>query len=126
MRRLSIAAVMTLFLVACGSGGGGILGGLGDILGSGGSDQPSDVRGTVTSVDTSAQRINLDVQYVNNLRDNRSNQTVYYDSNTRVEFNGNTYNVTDLERGDEVTIRGTNNSGRYVASVVTVTRNVRG
>lgn len=126
MRRLSIAAVMVLLLAACGSGGGGILGGLGDILGSSGADQPSDIRGNVVSVDTSAQRINLDVSYVNNLRDNRSNQTVYYDSQTRVEFNGNTYNVTDLERGDEVSIRGTNENGRYVADVVTVTRNVRG
>ena len=124
MRRLSIAALM-LLLVACGSGGG-ILGGLGDILGSTGSDTPSDIRGSVVSVDTSAQRINLDVSYVNNLRDNRANQTVYYDSNTRVEFQGNTYNVTDLERGDEVSIRGTNDGGRYVADVVTVTRNVRG
>ena len=126
MRRLSIAAVLTLFLVACGSGGGGILGGLGDILGSPSSDQPSDIRGTVVSVDTSAQRMNLDVAYVNNLRDNRSNQTVYYDSQTRVEYNGNTYNVNDLERGDEVSIRGSNDGGRYVADVVTVTRNVRG
>ena len=126
MRRTSIAALAlcAVLVVACGSGG--VLGGLGDILGSTSSDQTSDVRGTVVSVDTGSQRINLDVAYVNNLRDTRANQVIYYDSQTRVEYQGNTYSVNDLERGDEVSIRGSNDGGRYVADVITVTRNVRG
>jgi hypothetical protein len=42
-----------------------------------------------------------------------------------VEYQGSTYAVNDLERGDEVTIRGSNDGGRYVADIITVTRNVR-
>ena len=34
--------------------------------------------------------------------------------------------MNDLERGDEVSIRGSNDGGRYVADVITVTRNMRG
>ena len=44
-----------------------------------------------------------------------------------MSYQGNTnYNITDLERGDEVSISGYNNNGRYVAQTITVTRNVRG
>jgi hypothetical protein len=121
MRRLVLALAL-VSLAACGSVG---LGDLGGILGSPSAEQSSDVRGTVNSVDTNNRVINLDVGYVNNLRETRSGQTIYYDSNTRVEFNNNTYNVTDLERGDEVSIRGHNDNGRYVAETITVTRNVR-
>lgn len=118
MRRATLLAA-ALLVAACGSVG---LPDLGGILGSPSSDQSSDVRGTVTGIDTSAQLIYLDVSYVNNLRDNRSGQSVYYDSNTRVEYQGNNYNVNDLERGDEISIRGSNRSGRYVAETITVTR----
>lgn len=121
-RKLSVLA-MVLLLAACGSGG---LGGLGDILGSTGSTDTSDIRGTVSRIDTSNQMIVLDVSYINNLRDDRQGSTVYYDSNTVVEYQGNKYSVTDLERGDEVSITGRNSGGRYIADRVVVTRNVRG
>ena len=105
----------------------GDLGGtLGDILGSTGTDDASDIRGTVNRIDTSNQTIILDVSYVNNLRDDRQGSVVYYDSNTVVEYQGNQYNVTDLERGDEISITGRNTGGRYVADRIVVTRNVRG
>jgi hypothetical protein len=125
MRRVSFAAVV-LLLAACSSSG--ILGDLGGILGSPSADQPSDVTGTVRSIDTGAQRIDLDVSYVNNLRTSGSNSTgsIYYDSRTRVQYNNQSYNVTDLERGDQISVRGSNNNGRYVAETITVTRNVRG
>lgn len=123
-RKLSMLA-MVLLLAGCGSIGD--LGGtLGDILGSTGADDASDIRGTVNRVDTSNQSIVLDVSYVNNLRDTRQGSVVYYDSNTVVEYQGNRYNVTDLERGDEVAITGRNTGGRYVADRIVVTRNVRG
>ena len=63
---------------------------------------------------------------MNNLRTSQSGQSVYYTSNTRVLYNNQTYSPTDLERGDQVSITGSNNSGRYVADTITVTRNVRG
>ena len=125
MRRATIL-VAVLFLAACGSSSP--LGDLGGIFGSQSKNNPSTVNGTVTGIDTSQQRVDLNVTYVNNLRPNSSQSTgsVYYDSNTRVTFKGNNYNVTDLERGDEVSVAGYNNNGRYVAQTITVTRNVRG
>jgi hypothetical protein len=103
----------------------GGLGDLGGILGSSGTDDPSDLHGVVTMVDTGAQRIDLNVDTVNNLRETVSNTSIYYDSQSVVRYNGQDYRPNDLERGDEVTVRGTNRNGRYVADTITVTRNVR-
>lgn len=122
MRRATLLVAMIL-LAGCSS-----LGDLGSILGSGSPTQSSNVNGVVTNVDTSAQRIDLTVTYVNNLRPSSSQSTgsIYYDSHTRVTYQGRNYNVTDLERGDEISVTGANNNGRYMADVITVTRNVRG
>ena len=119
MRRASFILAATLALAGCGT----ISDTLGGILGSPSVDQPSDVRGTVNSVDTRSQRIDLDATYVNNLRDTSSRiESIYYDNRTVVEYSGNQYNVADLERGDEVSVRGFNDNGRYVAQTITVTR----
>jgi hypothetical protein len=123
MRRTAFVLTAVLLTAACGSSGG--LGSISDIiLGSPSTSQSSDVRGTVTSVDTGARRIDLDVSYVNNLRDNNNGQrgSIYYDSNTRVTFQGRDYTVADLERGDEISVTGVNDNGRYVAREITVTR----
>ena len=130
MRRatfITSAILATLMLASCGSMGNG--GSLGDIiLGSPSTTQSSDVQGYVSSVDTRNQLINLDVQYVNNLRQSGgTNQrgTIYYDSRTRVLYNNREYNVTDLERGDQISVRGFNDNGRYVAEQIDVLRDVR-
>jgi hypothetical protein len=124
MRSASLLLV-ALLLSACGGLGG--LGSLGDILGSPSTSQPSDVRGTVEYVDTSAQRIDLNVTHINNLRDDRTQRgAIYYDSRTRVLYQNREYRVTDLERGDEVSVTGVNDNGRYVAQTITVLRNIRG
>lgn len=125
MRRATLLIGVVLLAAACGSS---TLGDLGSIFGSTSKSNPSSINGTVTGLDTSQQRIDLNVSYVNNLRPSSSQSTgsVYYDSNTRVVYNGNSYNVTDLERGDEVSVAGYNSNGRYVAQTITVTRNVRG
>jgi Domain of unknown function (DUF5666) len=123
MRKGSFVLVAVLLTAACGSIGD--LGDLGGILGSPSASQASDVRGTVSSVDTAGQRIIMDVAYVNNLRNTQNAQSIYYDNNTRVEYQGQTYSPADLERGDEISVRGHNDGGRYVAEVITVTRNVR-
>ncbi|HET7712578.1 MAG TPA: ShlB/FhaC/HecB family hemolysin secretion/activation protein [Thermoanaerobaculia bacterium] len=123
MRRFAFIAPL-LLLAACGSSG---LGDLGGILGSPSTDRPSDIRGVVDYVDTRAQRIDLDVSYINNLREDRQNQSIYYDSRTRVEYRGRSdYRVEQLERGDEISVRGFNDGGRYVADTITVTRSVSG
>lgn len=128
MRRATLVLTVLLLTAACGSmGGDGGLGSIGDIiLGSPSSTQTSDVKGAVTYVDTSAHRIDLDVTYINNLRDNNNGQrgSIYYDNDTRVVYQNNNYNVTDLERGDEISVVGVNDNGRYVARTITVTRDV--
>lgn len=128
MKKVSFlgAAVLGLsLLTGCGSGGD-ILGGLGSILGSSSPTQSSDVQATVNSIDTANQRIDVNVNMVNSLRNTQSGQSIYYDSNTRVVYGNSTYNVTDLERGDQISVQGVNSNGRYVAQTITVTRNVRG
>ena len=126
MRRATLVLTALLLTAACGSmGGDGGLGSIGDIiLGSPSSTTSSDVRGQVEYVDTSARRIDLDVTYINNLRDNNNGQrgSIYYDNNTRVLYQNNEYNVTDLERGDEISVVGVNDNGKYVARTITVTR----
>ena len=124
MRRVSLVLSIMVLTAACGSLDS--LGDLGGILGSPSSTQPSDVRGTVSSIDTAARRLTVDVAYVNNLRSTQSGQTIYWTDQTRVEYQGQTYRPEDLERGDEISVRGSNNNGQYVAEVITVTRNVRG
>jgi hypothetical protein len=131
MRKISVVAALAavLLLAACGSNSG--LGGLGGIFGTpqtSSSSNPGTIGATVNSVDTSNQRIDVTVNYVNNLRNSQGNQSIYYDSRTRVVYNGNNgYNVSDLERGDQISVTGTtDNNGRFIADTITVTRNVRG
>lgn len=124
MRKALLAVSIVIFAAACGSSGIG-LGSLGDILGSTSSDDRSDVRGTVVRVDTNDQRIDLDTNYVNNLQDSRQGQSIYYSSNTVVEYENKKYSPADLERGDQISIVGANSNGRFVAERITVTRNVR-
>jgi Domain of unknown function (DUF5666) len=125
MRRATFVLAALLMTAACGSMGDGGLGSIGDIiLGSPSSTQSSDVKGTVAAIDTGARRIDLNVTYVNNLRDNNNGQrgSIYYDNNTRVTYNNQDYQVTDLERGDEIEVRGVADNGRYVASQIIVVR----
>jgi hypothetical protein len=76
------------------------------------------IRGTVNSVDTSRRTITVDRGYGSYL-------TVEYDTSTPVYYNNSTYRAADLERGDEIEIRGTDlGSNRLRASNITVTRNV--
>ena len=129
MRRASFVLAALLLTAACGSAGGG-LGSIGDIiLGSPSTTQSSDVRGVVTNVNTSNSSIDLDVSYINNLRNTDANSqrgTIYFDSRTRVVYGGRDYNVNDLERGDEIAVKGVNNNGRYVAETIEVVRDVSG
>lgn len=123
LKRTFIVALAAAFVVACGSGIG--LPDLGDILGSSSPDDRSDVRGYVQRVDTSAQRIDLDVNMVNNLRDDRAGSTIYYDRDTVVEYQNQQYRPEDLERGDYIGVEGSNVNGRYIADRITVLENVR-
>src|SRR6185295_1728989 len=126
MRRATFVLAALLLAAGCGSTGNGGLGSIGDIiLGSPSTTQSSDVKGTVSNVDTSNRRIDLNVSYINNLRNSSGQQgSIYYDNNTRVVYQNNNYNVADLERGDEIEVVGVNDNGRYVATTITVTNDV--
>jgi hypothetical protein len=85
------------------------------------------LQGTVSYVDTSAQRIDVNSAYMTGLRTNGNQGTysIYYDSRTPVNYQGQSYSPTALERGDQIDVSAYDNGGRYMASSITVTRNVR-
>jgi len=85
------------------------------------------ISGTVNYVDTSAQRIDLSSAYTS-LRTNGDpgSYSIYYDSGTPVYYQGQTYSPTALERGDQIRVNAYDaGSGRYTATSIDVTRNVR-
>ena len=99
-----------LALVAALAAGGCTQGGLlGGILNPAPSDQ---VAGTVSGVDTRAQQIFITT-------DNGQQLALQYDSRTQVDYQGQSYPVGNLQRGDVVTARvqGTTNGGYYTDSI---------
>jgi hypothetical protein len=122
-KSLAAVALTVLFLAACSSGG------IGDILGGGGgSGQASnyEIRGVVDRVDTASRSVYLTnvSGYTSMLSSGGSGNTVrvYYDNQTQVRYGGQTYQVSDLERGDEVAVNVAESGNNLVADVVTVTR----
>jgi hypothetical protein len=91
------------------------------------NNQLSDIQGTVSYVDTTAQRIDLTSAYATGLRTGgQSNYSIYWDSRTPVYFQGQTYSPTALERGDQIDAKVYDNgNGRLMTDSITVTRNVR-
>lgn len=84
------------------------------------SGMGSMLRGVVRYVDTSRGTIELD-------RASGSNVIVEFGNNTPVYFNGRSYRVADLERGDEIEINVRDlGNNRFSASDITVTRSVSG
>lgn len=120
MRKLSIVAAL-LVIAACASGRGNHNG----VLGSPSPNTPSTVTGTVNFVDPTAQRIDLNVRTVNDLRASRDTASIYYDGHTQLLYAGGNYMPSQLERGDEISVHGYNDNGRYVADTINVTKNVR-
>ena len=131
-KSLIVTTLAVLFLAACGSTGGG----LGDILGGGGSGSRNanyEIRGTVDYVDSSSRSVYLkNVSGMTSMLSNSgggsgSSVRVYYDNQTTVSHQGQTHRPEDLERGDEVTMRvseSTNNT--LIADAVTVTHDASG
>ena len=122
---LAGAAMALLLLAACGSTGG-------DILGGGNNNPPianNTLRGTVESVDTANRSIYLtNVSGYSNMLSNSGGNSVrvYYDNRTAVDYQGQTYSPTDLERGDEVSVRVNESGNSLVAESVSVLRDVSG
>jgi len=91
---------------------------LGDILGGvlGGN---SEVSGQVNAINTRYQTISI-------TQSNGQNVTLNYDNNTRVVYQNQSYPVTNLEYGDNVTARisSGNNSNGYYTDVIQVNQSV--
>ncbi|HEV7237971.1 MAG TPA: hypothetical protein VGQ36_01945 [Thermoanaerobaculia bacterium] len=100
---------------------------MGDILGGSGNNN-YEIRGTVDHVDTSSRVLHLtNVSGYNNMLSGGSNSVrVYYDDDTTVGYQGQTYRVSDLERGDEVAVRVDESGNQLRAESMTVTRDVSG
>lgn len=125
-KSLGAASLALFMLAACGS--------LGDILGTGSPTSSgtttNELRGTVDSVDTSSQSVVLTnvSGLTNNLSSGSNGQSVrvYYDNQTAVSYQGQSYRPADLERGDQVTVRVDQSNNRLMASSMEVTYNARG
>jgi hypothetical protein len=107
-----------VLVAAIALGGCAQAGTLGDILGGVMNAPAQTVSGTIQSVDTRAQQVFLRTS---------DNQTVAvtYDDRTSVVYQQQTYPVTALERGDEVTLRLTTaGNNTYYTDRIEVTRSV--
>src|SRR4051812_39002752 len=99
------------------------LGGLGNVLGGVLGPQTGsgsgEVAGTVRSVDTQRQMLQITTQ-------NGQTGSVYFDQRTQVVYQQQNYNVTALEQGDQVQMRlQQDNQGRYYTDYIMVTRSVQ-
>lgn len=102
---------------------------MGDILGGGDSNnQRYEIRGTVDYVDPNSRSV-----YLTNVSGGNSSMIsssrgdsvrVYYEDRTPVSWQGQTYRVTDLERGDQVLVRVDESGNQLLAQSMTVTHNV--
>jgi outer membrane lipoprotein SlyB len=121
MRFATIGAMVLAMgsATACASGAGGGLGGiLGSVLGGGGNQQ-SEVSGQINGIDTRNRQIGL-------RQSNGQNVSIYYDQNTQVVYQNQSYPVTALENGDQVTLRLQQaNNGGYYTDYVQVDQSVR-
>lgn len=125
-KSLSAVSLMLLLLAACGSSD------LGGILGGGGNDDNnriSEIRGTVDSVDLNSRSVYLtNVSGYSSMLSNSGGNSVrvYFEDNTPVEYQGQMYRVSDLERGDQVAVRVDESGNRLIAERMTVTYNAGG
>jgi hypothetical protein len=113
--RCAAAMGMLAALGACSS-----VRGLGNIIGGAlGRGQASQVSGYVQGVDTRSQIIALH-------QPNGQPVNLLFDTQTKVIYNNQSYAVTSLDRGDQITARVQNTDNGYYADVVQVDRPVQG
>ena len=113
------AAALSLLLAAGACSNAGTLGNvLGSVLG-GGQQQANQVSGTVQGVDTRSQLIGLQSS-------GGQSVAIAYDAQTRVVYNNQSYPVTSLDRGDQVTARIQQTNNGYYTDLVQVDQPVQG
>jgi hypothetical protein len=113
--RCAAAAGMLAALGACSS-----VSRVGDMIGGMlGRGQASQVSGYVQGVDTRSQIIALH-------QPNGQPVNLLFDNQTKVIYNNQSYAVTSLDRGDQITARVQNTDNGYYTDVVQVERPVQG
>jgi hypothetical protein len=115
---LVLAALATLPVAGCRSGSeiGEVLG---TVLGGQGQGQTGQLAGTIAGVDTQNQQIGVQAS-------NGQTIALGYDQNTRVVYNNQNYQVTALERGDQVVARVIDRgNGAYYTDSISVTASVQ-
>lgn len=114
--RRAAAAGMLAALGACSS-----VGSVGNVLGSvlGRGSGNNQVSGYVQGVETRSQVITLQASSGQSLN-------ILYDNQTKVVYNNQSYPVTSLDRGDQVTARLQTTNGGYYTDLVQVDRPVQG
>jgi len=118
IQRLSAAAAIVAFAGACAGNSLGNV--LGSVLGGGSQNaQSGQLSGTIRSVDTRSQQIAIQ-------QSNGQTVPVYYDNQTQVVFQNQSYPPTSLENGDRVTARIQANGNNYYTDYVQVDQSVSG
>ncbi len=115
LRRGAAGALIVLSLGACAGNLGNVLGG---VLGGGGA-QSNQLSGTIRSVDTRSQQLAIQ-------QSNGQTVPVYYDNQTQVVYQNQSYSPTALETGDRVTARIQANGNNYYTDYVQVDQSVGG
>lgn len=107
--RSGATALAFVAFTAC-SGAGNLGNILGGVLGGSGTGQgnQNQVSGTVLGIDTRSQQIAIQTS-------NGQQVNLSFDNQTQVVYQNQSYSVTNLERGDQVTarIQQSNNGGYY-------------
>ena len=115
--RRGTVAVSTLFALAACSNTGGLSNVLGRVAGTG--EGASKVSGYVQAVNTRSQVIALQAS-------NGQSLNIEYDDETKVVYNHQSYPVTSLDRGDQVTVRVQSTRRGYYTDFVQVDQPVHG
>jgi hypothetical protein len=128
-KTVTAAAIALLFVAACGSSGNS---GLGGIFGGGSNSgrYNTEIRGTVDSVDLNSNSIYLvNVSNYNGsmLSNSGSGNSVrvHFDNRTPVDYQGRSYQASDLERGDQIAVRVDQSGNGLFANSVSVLSDVR-
>ena len=119
LHRVARRAAAGLSLVAVGACAGGGLGNvLGGVLGGGGGGgQSGQVSGMVQGIDPRSRQIGIQMS-------NGQTLVLSYDEQTQVIYQNRNYAVTNLERGDQVTLRVHSNGNGYYTDLVQVDQSV--
>ena len=116
--RRAVALSALAALAAC-SGAGGLGNVLGSVLGGAQGAQANQVSGLVQGVDTRSQVIALQ-------QPSGQSVNILFDNQTRVVYNNQSYAVTSLDRGDQVTARIQQVNNGYYTDLVQVDQPVQG